>query len=73
MLLHGQNAVPVVSTSPQNFYQCIVINIVIHIVICTLDTGHFRLYAAIQSLKNDHLPNKEFEPTNECFNAVYQI
>ena len=22
MLLHGQNAVPVVSTSPQNFYQC---------------------------------------------------
>ena len=38
-----------------------------------VDTGHFRLYAAIQGLKNDHLPNKEFEPTNECFNAVYQI
>ena len=38
-----------------------------------IDTGHFRLYAAIQGLKNDHLPNKEFEPTNECFNAVYQI
>ena len=38
-----------------------------------IDTGHFRLYAAIQGLKNYHLPNKEFEPTNECFNAVYQI
>ena len=34
-----------------------------------IDTGHFSLYVAIQGLKDDHLPNKEFEPTDECFNA----
>ena len=39
----------------------------------SVDTGHFTLYAAIQDLKNDHLPDKDFEPTYECFNAVYKI
>ena len=32
--------------------------------IWVLDTGHFSLYVAIQGLKDDHLPNKEFEPNN---------
>ena len=39
----------------------------------SLDTGHFWLCGGAQGLKYDHLPDKEFEPTNECFNAVYQI
>ena len=33
----------------------------------SLDTGHFWLCSGTQGL------NKEFEPTNEWFNAVYQI
>ena len=36
-------------------------------------TGHFWLWGGDQGLKYDHLHDKEFEPSNELFNAVYQI
>ena len=44
-----------------------------YVYVGALDTGHFWLCGGAQGLKYDHLPDKEFEPTNECFNAVYQI
>ena len=44
-----------------------------YVYVGALDTGHFWLCSGAQGLKYDHLPNKEFEPTNECFNALYQI